>query len=198
MKSIQTCRFKFGLFIVLIAFLAAPLSATAITLDQATNFSSNFGSGFGDLIDVWKVSEEGNDNSSIVASKAGVSGITELARNEDQWFSDGLVSVPLYPTLFGQNTGESSVGLWAYLGSATVDYLAVASAGYVALYGYDPSARYGGWTTADIAAVTERHLQGMSHITAYSIGVVPLPAAAPLFASALVLLGFIAYRRRKN
>jgi len=87
------------------------------------------------------------------------------------------------------------VGTWDYT-AATVDFLTVMTAGYVVLYGYDPAAMSGGWTTADIAAYLDRPLQGVSHITAYGIG--PLPAAAPLFVSALTLIGLVSYRCRKN
>jgi hypothetical protein len=54
------------------------------------------------------------------------------------------------------------------------------------------------WSSYDIACFVndERKHHGSSYDNNY--GAVPLPAAAPLFASALALFGFIAHRRRKN
>jgi len=54
------------------------------------------------------------------------------------------------------------------------------------------------WSSYDIACFVndERKNHGSSYDNNY--GVVPLPAAAPLFASALAVFGFIARRRRKN
>lgn len=208
MKEVKRFRFRLGFVIALVTMLSFPVSVTAISLDQATAFAGNFGSGFGELIDIWKVSEEGNDNTNSVADHlagttwlSGEQKITELARNESEFYSDGLLNTSLYPNLLSSVSSEGKVGLWKYIGEGSVDFLAVASAGYVALYGYEPSATSGGWTTADIASFINNEnprLRGMSHISAYSIGVVPLPAAAPLFASALAVFGFLAYRRRKN
>ena len=208
MKEVKRFSLRLGFVIALVTILSFPVSVTAISLDQATAFASNFGSGFGDLIDIWKVSEEGNDNVNSVADHlAGTTWLsdeqklTELARNESEFYSEGLLNISLYPNLLSYADSEGKVGLWAYEGHETVDFLAVASAGYVALYGYEPSATSGGWTTADIAGFINDenpNLRGMSHISAYNIGVVPLPAAAPLFASALAVFGFVTYRRSKK
>jgi hypothetical protein len=53
------------------------------------------------------------------------------------------------------------------------------------------------WSSYDIACFVngDRKHHGTSYDHNY--GVVPLPAAAPLFASALAVFGFIAYRRKK-
>ncbi len=180
-------------------------SVSAITLDQAMDYASGFGAGFGTLIDIWKVSENGNDNVNTVSAALTNSGwgsgaqVTELARNEDVLYQNGLLNVTLYPEVLSSGTGEANVGLWAYLGRGTVDVLAVASAGYVALYGYEPGANYGGWNTGDIAMFLNPEsprFQGLSHLTAYSISAVPLPATAPLFLAGLLLIGFLQRRRK--
>ncbi|HEB67261.1 MAG TPA: hypothetical protein ENI93_04875 [Gammaproteobacteria bacterium] len=209
--------------LLLSGLLAFSGSSLAITLEQATAYASGFGSGFGTLIDIWKVSESGNDNVDTVAAALARNGwgsgsssqpltedfngvstkpfaVTELARNEDYIYQDGLLNVTLYPEVLSSQTSEANVGLWAYLGKGTVDVLAVASAGYVALYGYDAGAKYGGWTTGDIAAFLNPDspkYQGMSHITAYSISPVPLPATAPLFLAGLLLFGFLNRKRSR-
>jgi hypothetical protein len=56
----------------------------------------------------------------------------------------------------------------------------------------------GSWSSYDIACFVngDRWRHGTSYDHGY--GVVPLPAAAPLFASALAVFGFIAFRRRKS
>lgn len=201
--------------LLLAGLLAVSGSSFAMTLEQATAYASGFGAGFGTLIDIWKVSESGNDNVDTVSAALARTGwggqplneqfngaptpkVTELARNEDYLYQDGLLNITLYPEVLSSQTSEANVGLWAYLGKGSVDVLAVASAGYVALYGYDPGARYGGWTTGDIAAFLNPDspkYQGMSHITAYSISPVPLPATAPLFLAGLLLLGFLNRKR---
>ncbi len=193
-----------GRTILLGGLLVASSVSQAITLDQATNFASNFGAGFGNLIDIWSVSDRGTDTTDTVAAAlAGVGKnvtVTELARNNDFIYQDGLLNITLYPEVLSYGTGEASVGLWAYLGRETVDVLAIASAGYVALYGYDPSARYGGWSTGDIARFlnpASPNYTGMTSITAYSISPVPLPATAPLFLAGLALFGFLNRKRNR-
>jgi len=190
-----------SVFVCLLVIAVLPQQSIAYTYDEATAIASSYGSGFGELIDIWKVPP--NDNTDSVTEhligtswelSSGMS-LTELARNEDTAITNGLSLTSLYGGPIGSS--EARVGTWDYNGG-TVNFLTVMTASYVALYGYDPAAISGGWTTADIAGFVERPLQGMSHITAYGVGVVPLPAAAPLFASALALYGFISHRRRRN
>ena len=189
----------FSAFLFLLALGLFPLKSNAYTYDEATALAGSYGSGFGELIDIWKVPPNDHPDS-VTQHLIGTSwelsegqSLTELARNEDTPMTDGLSMTSLYGGPIGSS--EAKVGTWDFSGGS-VNYLAVMTASYVALYGYDPAAMSGGWTTADIANFIDRPLQGISHITAY--GVVPLPAAAPLFASALALYGFFAYRRRKN
>ncbi len=202
----MTTLFRHLLLTGLLTFSGSTL---AITLEQATAYASGFGAGFGTLIDIWNVSESGSDNADTVAAALARNGwgadqtsykVTTLARNQDYIYQDGLLNVTLYPEILSSQTSEATVGLWAYLGRGTVDVLAVASAGYVALYGYEGGTRYGGWTTGDIAAFLNPEspaFQGMSQITAYSISPVPLPATAPLFLAGLLLLGFLNRKRSR-
>ncbi len=197
-----TIRKSLGRVVLLGGLLVASSVSQAITLDQATNYASNFGAGFGNLIDIWSVSDRGADSTDTVAAALASVGrnvqVTELARNNDFIYQDGLLNVTLYPEVLSSGTGEASVGLWAYLGRGSVDVLAIASAGYVALYGYDPSARYGGWSTGDIARFLNPdnpNYTGMTSIAAYSISPVPLPATAPLFLVGLLL--FSLFRKKQ-
>jgi hypothetical protein len=190
-----------SVFLCLFTIAAFPQQSNAYTYDDATALASSYGSGFGELITIWEVPPIDNPES-VANNLIGTSwelssgeNLVELARNEDTFSSDGLSLTSLYGGDIGSS--EARVGKWDYTGG-TVNFLTVMTSHYVALYGYDPAVMNGGWTTADIAGFIDRPLQGMSHITAYGIGVVPLPAAAPLFASALALYGFIAHRRRKN
>ncbi len=187
--------------LLVISFLLVSANASAITLDQAVGYAAGFGGGFGTLIDVWSVDEQGGDSTANVAAALGVSSVTQLARNNDVFYSSGLLNVSLYPDVFAYNTGDQLVGLWGYLGQGTVDVLAVSTAGFVALYGYEPGTRFGGWSTLDIAGFLNPdspNYQGMTSIAAYSISAVPLPATAPLFLAGLLLFGFLRRRRKTH
>jgi hypothetical protein len=173
---------------VVIFFILVSFNAKAITVD------------YGEFIDVW---DTPNDTAELITADLAGTGwalsagqsLTELARNDNTFYSDGLFNVPLSPTVFGYGT-ESTDGVWAYIGGARVDYLAVATTSNFALYGYNSSQWIGLWTTDAISDFLMSAGEGMTHITAYTVSAVPLPAAAPLFASALALFGFINHRRK--
>lgn len=169
-----------SLLLVTTFFVALSFKANAITLD------------YGDLVGIW---DTPNDNAAFISSNVGGLNLTELARNENKFYSEGLLNVPTKPTVFGYKS-EPTEGLWAYVKGAKVDYLAVATTSHFALYGYNSPEWIGLWTTDAIAAMLNSAGEGMTHITAYTVSAVPLPAAAPLFASALALFGFINYRRK--
>ena len=172
-----------------VLFTLFSFNAFAISLD------------YGELVNVWEAPN--NTSASVKTHLADTSwalsegqNLTQLARNSDTFYTDGLLNVPLAPTFFSYNTGEATDGLWAYLGGAKVDFLAVATTTHFALYGYNSPEWIGLWTTDAISDFVNSTGQGMANITAYSISAVPLPAAAPLFASALALFGFINHRRK--
>lgn len=177
-----------GVFMATVLFLLYPLTVSAVALD------------YGELVGVW---DTPNDTSQLVSNYlsdtdwalADGQKLTELARNENVFYSEGLLNVPLSPTIFGYNS-EPTDGLWAYLGGAKVDFLTVATSSHFALYAYSNSQWIGMWTTGAISDFINSTGQGMQHITAYSISAVPLPAAAPLFATAIALFGFVRYRRK--
>jgi len=194
--------------LLLAGFLLVSGNVFAITIDQAVSYASGFGGGLGTLIDVWSVADRGGASVDNVAAALGISSsgetpvtVNELARNDDVFYSSGLLNVSLYPDVFAYGTGDQLVGLWGYLGQGTVDVLAVSTAGFVALYGYEPGTRFGGWSTLDIAGFLNPespNYQGMTSIAAYSISAVPLPATAPLFLAGLLLLGVLQRRRKTH
>jgi len=170
-------------------YMLLSFNAFAISLD------------YGQLVNVWEAPD--NTAMSVKTHLADTSWaltdgqkLTELARNSDTIYTDGLFNLPLAPTFFGYNTGKSTDGLWAYLGGAKVDFLAVATTTHFALYSYNSPEWIGLWTTDAISDFVNKTGQGMAHITAYSVSAVPLPAAAPLFVSAIALFGFINHRRK--
>ncbi len=96
-----------------------------------------------------------------------------------------------------------------YLGKWSVDsfagykdvFITVKSGNGFAAYLLDTAQISGDWTTAALFP-TKKGGKGLSHMSLFyspdSLTVVPLPAAFPLYAAGMALLGFIGLRKRKS
>lgn len=182
---------KLGFFVVLFALFTASMHANAYTLSPeaqaAYDTAGAYGDGFGTLVGVY----DGNSTLDNISSVLGVK-VNILADSDEP--NSNFVIDPLY--FKDSDPSEPIIGTWDYL-AGVVDYLVVKASNQFAIYAYD-SAVAGGWSTLDIIKTVGnlREPYAMSHLTA--IGVVPLPAAAPLFLSALAVFGFVASRRKKQ
>jgi len=92
---------------------------------------------------------------------------------------------------------EPISGQWNFSGPGLVDIIVVkAGNDYAAFLFSDANTanmrNIGLWDTAQLGGI------GMSHITAYQISAVPLPAALPLLGSAFAALGMVGWRRRRR
>lgn len=135
----------------------------------------------------------GNDSATIVSTLVGTT-VTQLAKVElPATSSNGLT---LSNIVFNSDTPPEPIsGQWAFSGPGVVDYIAVkAGPDFVIFLFSDANTsntrNIGLWNTALLSN------KGLSHLTAYQIAAVPLPAALPLFASALAAFGFVGWRRR--
>lgn len=182
-----------GFFTVLLALLITSSHANAYTLSAealaAYETANAYGDGFGDLVGVY----DGNSTLSNVSSILG----TEVKFLAD---SDEPNSNFSFDTLYFKDSdpNEPVIGTWDYNPLAgVVDYMVVKASTQFAIYAYD-SAIAGGWSSLDIIKTFGNLNEpfSMSHLTAVSA--VPLPAAAPLFLSALAIFGFVTSRRKKQ
>jgi len=184
---------KISFLTLVISLFAASLQVNAYTLSAeaqlAYDTAGAYGDGFGSLLGVY----DGNST---------IDNITSILGSEVRFLADTDGSNPdfSFDTLYfkDNDTSEPIIGTWDYNPLAgVVDYLVVKASTQFAIYAYD-SATAGGWSSLDIIKTFGNLNQpfSMSHLTA--ISAVPLPMAAPLFLSALVLFGFVKTRRRKQ
>ncbi len=145
----------------------------------------------------------GNDSdAAAVDALVGVTGLDELARMD--WNaseplanpqSDGGLTINGTTFKVPDDPTEATAGTWSWSGPGTLEYLSFKYDGYVAIYEITDGMTSGSWDTAALcASVNCGNKNALSHSAAY--GVVPVPAAAWLFASGL--LGLAAVSRRKS
>ena len=133
----------------------------------------------------------GNDDVSSLFSDLGLQ-VTQLAKVEDPATSaDGLT---LSFIMFNGDS-EPISGQWEFTGAGLVDILVVKAGNDYAVFMYTDAntsnmRNIGLWDTSQLDN------KGMSHITAYQLAVIPLPAALPLLGSALATFGIVGWRRR--
>lgn len=189
---------KLGFVLVLLALLATPIHVNAYTLDEATTMAGAYGSGFGSLVGVYDGNVSGDlgplttilQNEGLLDPSLTLQTLAKSDEPNPDFVVDTLYFKDNDPT-------EPVVGTWDYL-AGVVDFMVVKASTQFAVYAYD-SAIAGGWSSLDIIKTfgnTAEPFFAMSHLTAVSA--VPLPAAAPLFLSALALIGFVASRRKKQ
>lgn len=137
----------------------------------------------------------GNDSESALLSDLGYM-VTELARVETPETSvDGLT---LSNIVFNTDMPPEPIsGQWEFSGAGLVDILVVKAGNEYAAFLYTDAntsnmRNIGLWDTSQLGGI------GMSHITAYQIAVIPLPAALPLLGSALATFGIAGWRRRRG
>ncbi len=108
--------------------------------------------------------------------------------------SDGVLTITGTDEKGGEDVGEYIAGTWETDGS--VDYITFKFDGVVAILD-TMGDTFGSWSTADLCTQTDLCNSGkvwaLSHSAAYTV--VPVPAAAYLFASGLI--GMIAVSRRR-
>jgi hypothetical protein len=97
-----------------------------------------------------------------------------------------------------------------YLGSWSVDsfagyhdvFITIKSGNGFAAYLLDTSQTSGEWTTAALFPTKKGSGKDLSHMSIFysesSVTAVPLPAAFPLYAAGIAILGFLGYRKRKS
>lgn len=127
----------------------------------------------------------GNDNEASVAAALGVDEANVIFLAKVDWpdtEEDGLE----ISNLVLNDDDEPTSGEWTYTG--LVDLIVIKAGPEFAIYLYDPATSAGLWDTSGVAN------RGLSHITAYQLEPIPLPAAVWLMVSALFGLGY--FRRR--
>ena len=140
----------------------------------------------------------GNDSESALLADLGFQ-VTELAKVETPATSAG--GLTLSNTVFNTDMPpEPIAGQWAFSGPGLVDIIVVKAGNQYAAFRYtdantDFMRNVGLWNTVELDEGIG--LIGMSHITAYQISAVPLPAALPLLGSAFAALGMVGWRRRR-
>ena len=155
-------------------------------------------------------------NDSDAAVFSGLVGMTtdELARVDwDIVLGDTQASAGLSVTTTTGSTTPTA-GSWDYSGAGTVDYLAMRFNGWTAIFEVTDGDATGLWDTAAFGDAymnavetcsgsgrgqscnTTYEAYDMSHITAYSVSAVPVPAAVWLFGSGLI--GLVGMARRKK
>ncbi|MHA1600696.1 MAG: hypothetical protein ACTSW2_07700 [Alphaproteobacteria bacterium] len=137
----------------------------------------------------------GNDSESALLSELGLQ-VTELAKVETPATStDGLT---LSNIIFNDDDPPEPIsGQWDFSGAGLVDIIVVKAGQDYAVFLFSDTntsnmRNTGLWSTLELGGI------GMSHITAYQLSAVPLPAALPLLGSALATFGFVGWRRRKR
>ncbi|MGB5323797.1 MAG: VPLPA-CTERM sorting domain-containing protein [Pseudomonadales bacterium] len=128
----------------------------------------------------------GNDSEAAILADFGLV-VDELAKVDLPATSNDGLSIG---SLVLNDDDEPISGDWAYAGPETVAYIVVKAGNQYALYDFTSAAmtNVGLWDTSDLGD------KGLSHLTAYSSNVIPVPAAAWLFGSGLI--GLAAARRK--
>ena len=159
---------------------------------------------------------EGNDKSGLISTISG-SDVTELANVEGWDLSDASASfssngLTISGTTPFDDSGENEyiAGSWSYPGTDTIEWLVINYGRNYGIYEITDGDTSGLW---DIAALENYltddasgekikkdgtvHFNALSHASSYgTVTTVPIPAAAWLFISGLVVLAGISRRKR--
>lgn len=132
----------------------------------------------------------GNDSEAALLAAIGVS-VLEVEKIDSPATANGDFQISNF-TFNGD--GEPTSGEWSYTGTELVDYIVIKAGPAFAIYHYTDlntsnMRNMGIWDTSGVDN------KGLSHITAYTVAAVPVPAALWLMASGLTGLGFL--RRRQ-
>ena len=131
----------------------------------------------------------GNDNVSSVFANTGYN-VFSLGRvNTPALEEDGL---SIENTMFNDDN-EGIAGSWSYAGPQTADLIVIKAGNQYSVFLFD-AANNGGMPNMGLWDTSTLDDKGLSHITAYSITAVPLPAGIWLLASGLI--GLAGMRRR--
>ncbi len=137
----------------------------------------------------------GNDSEAALLSDLGLQ-VTQLARVDTPATSTG--GLTLSNIVFNSDVPPEPIsGQWDFSGPGLVDILVVKAGNAYAAFLYSDAntsnmRNTGLWNTALLGN------KGLSHITAYQVSAVPLPAALPLLGSAFAALGIVRWRRRRR
>lgn len=132
----------------------------------------------GDFLGVYS----GNDSETALEALFSGYTFTQLAKVETPATSNNGLNLTNI-SVNGDN--EPVAGNWSYSGSDLVDFLIVKSGNKFAVYEYtdlntDNMRNIGIWDTSELKD------KGMSHISAYRVSAVPIPAAVWLFGAGLL------------
>ncbi|WP_169570088.1 hypothetical protein [Sneathiella limimaris] len=138
-----------------------------------------------------------NDTQAHVAAEDPF-GITDWVLADKSDGLDGDHKIVLKDVVNGGNSGSWSVD--SFNGYTDV-FLTLKSENAFVAYLIDTSILGGDWTTFSVFP-SGGGGKGLSHMSLYysasSLTTVPLPAALPLYAAGIAILGFFGYRRRKS
>ncbi len=166
--------------------LAALIFAAVLTPSSGARANIVLGDHLGTFLSV-------NDSEAQLLVDLGLQ-VTLLARVESPATTSGGLTLSDF-MLNGDL--EPISGQWQFSGPEVVDIIVVKAGNDYAAFLFTVAntanmLNIGLWDTSFLGN------KGMSHITAYQISAVPLPAALPLLGSAFAALGFVGWRRRRR
>lgn len=141
---------------------------------------------------------DGNDANQSLDGLFGLSGWVQIEKVNASSGSSNSANLNLIVT---QDALDAKSGTWNIDGYASFNPVMFVLKGGPTFSAFlmDPGFTSGTWDTMSNQDGSGALEPGLSHFTIYAVTtVVPLPAALPLFASGLGLLGFMGWRRKQR